>query len=127
MGVAVAAFPTAGHLASWAGVCPGNKQSSEKRQRSPARKGDPWLKTALVEAAKAAGRTQTYRAPNTDAWPAASGPIGPALAVAHSIAVISHRIIDRGEDYVDLGYHYFDQRDRDAITRRANWNAWGKT
>ena len=119
VGVAVAAFPTAGHLASWAGVCPGNKQSGEKRQHSPARKGNPWLKTALVEAAKAAGLTQTYLGTQYRRLARRIGANRAALAVAHSIAVISHRIIDRGEDYVDLGYHYFKQRDRDAITRRA--------
>lgn len=77
------------------------------------------MKTALVEAAKAAGRTQTYLGAQYRRLARRIGANQAALAVAHSIAVISHRIIDRGEDYVDLGYHYFEQRDRDAITRRA--------
>ena len=119
VGVAVDAFPTPRHLASWAGVCPGNKQSGEKRQRSPTRKGNPWLKPALVEAAKAAGRTQTYLGAQYRRLARRIGANRAALAVAHSIVVISHHLIDRGQDYVDLGYHYFDQRDHDAITRRA--------
>ena len=77
------------------------------------------MKTALVEAAKAAGRTQTYLGAQYRRLARRIGANRAALAVAHSIAVISHRIIDRVEDYVDLGYHYFEQRDRDAITRRA--------
>ena len=68
------------------------------------------MKTALVEAAKAAGRTQTYLGAQYRRLARRIGANRAALAVAHSIAVISHRIIDRGEDYVDLGYHYFEQR-----------------
>ena len=60
IGVNPAPFLTPGHLASWAGVCPSNKQSGEKRQRGPTRKGNGWLKPALVEAARSAGRTKTY-------------------------------------------------------------------
>src|SRR3972149_157746 len=53
-------FPTSGHLASWAAVCPGNRESAGKRQSGRTRKGSPWLRSALVEAAQAASRTQTY-------------------------------------------------------------------
>ena len=52
--------PSGGHLASWAGVCPGNNRSADKRKRSPTRKGNNWLKPVLVEAARAAARTKTY-------------------------------------------------------------------
>src|SRR5262249_28203823 len=56
-------FPSAGHLASWAGLCPGNDESAGKRRSGRTRKGSPWLRTALVEAAQAAARTKdTYLA-----------------------------------------------------------------
>ena len=119
VGVDVAAFPTPRHLAAWAGVCPGNNQSGDKRKRSPSRKGNPWLKPALVEAAQAAGRTQTYLGAQYRRLARRIGAGRAAVAVAHSILVICHHVINCGEDYADLGYHYFDQRDRDAVTRRA--------
>ena len=82
-----------------------------------------------MEAAKAAGRTQTYLGAQYRRLARRIGANRAALAVAHSIAVISHRIIDRGEDYVDLGYHYFEQPGRAPLpaARCANWNAWGTT
>ena len=64
IGPEVSRFPTAGHLASWAEMCPGNNESGGKRRSGTTTKGDPWLRAALVEAAKAAGRTKetyTYR------------------------------------------------------------------
>jgi transposase len=61
VGVDVSRFPTAGHLAAWAGLCPGNNESAGRRRTGKTRKGSPWLRAALVEAAQAAGRTkQTY-------------------------------------------------------------------
>ncbi|MHB8577549.1 MAG: IS110 family transposase [Dehalococcoidia bacterium] len=56
-------FPTAGHLASWAGMCPGNHESAGKRKSGRTRKGSPWLRALLVQAAHAAGRKKhTYLA-----------------------------------------------------------------
>src|SRR5207237_8896 len=56
IGVDMSRFTTSGHLASWAGMCPGNHESAGKRKSGRTRKGNVWLRTALVEAAQAAGR-----------------------------------------------------------------------
>ena len=112
-------FPTPGRLASWAGVCPGNKQSGEKRKPSPTRKGNNWLKPALVEAAKSARQTKTYLGAQYHRLARRIGANRAAMAVAHSIIVILHHIIKTGQGFVDLGHQYFEERDRAAITRQA--------
>ena len=58
IGTDMSRFPTAGHLASWAGMCPGNNESAGKHHSGRTRHGSQWLRTALIEAAKAAGRSK---------------------------------------------------------------------
>ena len=112
-------FTTPGHLASWAGVSPGNNRSADKSKRSPVKKGNASLQSALVEAARAASRTQTYLGAQYRRLARRIGANRAAMAVAHSIAVIIHSIIRAKKPFVDLGYDYFEKRDRDAITRKA--------
>ena len=76
MGTDMDRFPTPGHLASRSGVCPGNNRSADKSKRSPTRKGNPSLRSALVEAARSAARTKTYLGRSIAAWHAALGPTG---------------------------------------------------
>jgi transposase len=120
IGVDLARFPTAGHLASWAGLCPGQHESAGKRLSGRTRKGSPWLRTALVEAAQAAGRSKnTYLSAQYHRLAARRGAKRAAVAVAHTLLVIIyHLLTDPERSYHDLGATYFDQRDRQAIERR---------
>ena len=102
VGTDMTRFPTVGHLESWFGVCPGNKQSGEKRKPSPTRKGNNWLKSALVEAAKSAGRTKTYLGAQYRRLARRIGANRAAIAVAHSIVVILHHVIKSGQGFVDF-------------------------
>jgi len=112
-------FPTAAHLASWAGMCPGNDESAGKRRSGKTRKGDPWLRTALIEAAQAAGRTRgTYLAAQLHRLAARRGKKKALLAVAHSILIIAYHLLTENTEYRDLGPIFFDQRDEQRVTRR---------
>jgi transposase len=112
-------FPTAGHLSSWAGLCPGNDQSAGKRRSGRMRKGDPWLRTALIEAAQAAARTRgTYLRAQYHRLAARRGKKKALAAVAHTILTIAYHLLTRATDYADLGPLYFDQCDQQRTTRR---------
>jgi len=119
MGTELSRFPTAAHLAAWAGVAPGNHESAGKRQSGKTRKGNPYLRTLLVEAGQAAGRTKnTYLAAQYHRLAARRGKKRAAVAVGHTILVISYYLLKRGTDYEELGAGYFDERDRQAVERR---------
>ena len=113
-------FPTAAHLASWAGVCPGVNESAGKRTSSRARPGNRWLRAALVEAARAAARSKdTYLAAQYARLAGRRGANRAALAVAHTILVIAYHILDRHEPYHELGAEFLLHRhNTDAHTRR---------
>jgi transposase len=119
IGADVGRFPTAKYLASWAGMCPGNHESGGKRRSGATRKGSPWLRACLVQAAHAAARTKgTYLAAQYRRLAARRGRAKAAVAVAHSILVIAYHVLLDGTVYGDLGGNYFDQRDRQAVERR---------
>lgn len=112
-------FPSAAHLASWAGMCPGNHESAGKRTGGRTRKGNRWLRTALVEAAHAAGHTKhTYLAAQYRRLAARRGVKKAVVAVGHSILTIVYHLLTRPEPYHDLGATYLDDRDRDRLQRR---------
>jgi len=119
VGTDTSRFPTHRHLASWAGLCPGNNESAGKQRSGHTRKGSPWLRSALVESAWAAAKTkQTYLSAQYHRLAARRGGKRAALAVAHSILVIAYYIMARGQTYDDLGGNYFDERDRRQVERR---------
>jgi transposase len=119
IGTDLARFPTAGHLASWAGMCPGNDESAGKRRSGKTRKGDAWLRSALIEAAQAAGRTRgTYLAAQFHRLATRRGKKKALVAVGHSILVIAYHLLTEQTEYRDLGPIFFDQRDEQRVTRR---------
>lgn len=111
-------FPSARHLASWAGMCPGNHESAGKRASGRTRKGSPWLRGALVDAAHAAGRTRTYLGAQYHRLAARRGAKRAAVAVGHSLIVIAYAVLARGTTFTDLGANFFDERDREQVRRR---------
>jgi transposase len=113
------AFPTAKHLVSWAGVCPGNDESAGKRRSGRTRKGSKWLRANLIEAATAASRTKnTYLQAQYQRLRARRGHARATTAVAHSMLVAAWHILTTGEIYNDPGGDYFARRDPERTTRR---------
>ena len=110
IGVDMSAFVSAEHLASWATMCPGNHESAGRRRSGKTRKGNVHLKTALVMAAKAAGRSKgTYLGEKFRRLTARRGALRAAVAVGHKILVAAYRMLASGSDYKDLGAGYLDQ------------------
>jgi transposase len=120
MGSDMSRFPTSGHLASWAKVCPGNNESAGKRINGVTGKGNPWLRSALVEAAWTASRSKnTYLSAQFKRISVRRGAKRAAMAVAHTILVTMYHMLARGMSYNELGGAYFDQRNMKRVVRRS--------
>jgi len=119
IGVDMDRFPTAHHLAAWAGVAPGNNESGGKRRSGRTRKGNKALGAALNQAAHAAARTKkTYLSAQYARLAARRGQKKAIMAVSHSILVIAYHLIKRREEYRDLGADYFDKQRPEATAKR---------
>jgi transposase len=113
-------FPSARHLASWVGICPGNHQSAGKQLSGKTRQGDRWLRQALIEAAHGAMRTkQTYLSAQGRRLGQRRGQRRAVVAVGHSILIIAYHVLSRKQPYQDLGSNYFDERDRTLVARQS--------
>ena len=118
LGVDMAVFPSDGHSASWVGLCPGNNESAGKRKTGTTRKGNKWLRSALVAAAWAATHTRTYLGAQYHRLARRRGKKKAIVAVAHSLLVIAYHILKEGTVYRELGHDYFDKRDTVRLQRR---------
>jgi transposase len=119
IGVDMSRFPTAGHLVSWAGLCPRNDESAGKRRSTRLRKGAPWLKTLLIQCAWAASRKKaSYLRAQFHRLRARRGAKKAIGAIAASILTAVYHMLKHGAAYKDLGPDHFDRRNKQAQTRR---------
>lgn len=119
IGADMSRFPDARHLASWAGMCPGNNESGGKRLSGKTRKGSRWLRSALVEAAHAATRCKDcYLAAQYQRLVVRRGGKKATIAVGHTLLVVIYHILSEDEEYEELGGNYFDEWDRQAAQKR---------
>jgi transposase len=118
IGVDMERFPTAGHLASWAALCPGNNESAGKHRSGKTRKGNPWLRAALIEAAWSASRTRdTYLSALYRRLARRRGGKKATVAVAHSMLVAAWHMLKHRVPYHDLGASHFDRLHTQRLTR----------
>jgi transposase len=120
IGLDMGRFPTAGHLSSWAGLCPGQRESAGKRGSAKTRKGSKWLRTALVESARRAARLRgTYLSERYVQVMRRRGDKKAIIAVAHEILVAAHRALSTHEPYHDPGPERLRNLSAEHVKRRA--------
>lgn len=113
-------FPSSAHLASWAGMSPGNNESAGKRKSGKTTKGNKSLRATLVLAARAAAKSKnTYLSAQYRRIAARRGGNRAAVAVGHSILVMTYQMLKKRESYKELGSDYFDQRKKESVIKNS--------
>ena len=111
-------FPDSEHLSSWAGVCPGHKESAGKRLSGRSRQGNRYVRAALVQAAHGVRRSRSYLGERYRRLKKRRGSKRAALAVGHSILVIYYQMIKTGQEYQEKGEEFFQRKDRGKVERQ---------
>jgi transposase len=111
-------FPTDAHLASWGGMCPGQRESGGKKHTAATRKGSKWLRGTLTESAKAVVRTKgTYLSARYHRIKSRRGHAKATIATAHKILTAAYHVLNQGVAYNELGEEFFYRRDVEATER----------
>lgn len=110
IGLDMSRFPTAGHLAAWSGLAPGNNESAKKRKNARSRKGNPTLKTTLIQSAKTAkAKKGSFFKAQFDRIAVKRGKNRAVVAVAHSMIIAIYNMLKYNVNFVDLGEDYYNQ------------------
>jgi transposase len=116
IGVDMSVFPDARHLASWAGLCPGNRESAGKRMSGRTRKANRYVKRAMCQAAWAASHTKnTYLSAFYRRMCVRKGPPKAVMALAHHLITVVYQILSRSEVYIELGGDYYDRTNKPKV------------
>ena len=119
LGTDMSRFPTAAHAASWAGLAPGKNESAGKNRSGKTTQGNKYLKSALTQAAHAAGRSKdNYLNVQYRRLESRRGKKRAAVAVAHSILVIAYHLLKNGTVYTDLGADHFERRNEQQVQKQ---------
>ena len=118
VGTDLSRFPDAEHLNSWAGVCPGHKESAGKRLSGRSKQGNRYVRAVLVQAAHGVRRTKTYLGERYRRLKKRRGSKRAALAIGHDILVIYYHMMKTGQEYREKGEEFFRQTDHAKVERQ---------